>query len=120
MEVILTIKTLTQVYVYSEDTGGVELDEKEVTVARPHDAPCQDDLLRKSSRRSTPAPQRKSRLTKSFSVGDRVGSRPDLPSYLPIVPGSPSKGVRIKDGATDIDDLDLELDSEIEDMKNGN
>ena len=31
---------------------------------------------------------------------------------------SPSKGVRIRDGETDLEDFDLGLESELEDVKN--
>ena len=79
-----------QVYIYSEETGGVELQEKEVKAnfspkitpkivskvnsqfdENPHQLQGGDSQM---SRRSTPAPQRRSRLTKSLSVGDSLGS----------------------------------------------
>ena len=34
------------------------------------------------------------------------------------ITGSPSKGVRIMDGETDLEDFDLGLESELEDVKN--
>ena len=35
-----------------------------------------------------------------------------------IISGSPTKGVRIQDGETDLEDFDLGLESELEDVKN--
>ena len=72
------------------------------------------------SRRSTPAPQRRSRfLTKSLSVGDSLGGESFLlGEIIKPIAGSPTKGVRIQDGETDLEDFDLGLESELEDVKN--
>ena len=39
-------------------------------------------------------------------------------TFLLFIVGSPSKGVRIRDGETDLEDFDLGLESELEDVKN--
>ena len=70
-----------QVYVCSEENGGVELQEREVIgqtlISTKIDFQFakypQQGVDSQMSRRSTPAPQRRNRLTKSLSVGDSLG-----------------------------------------------
>ena len=59
-------------------------------------------------------------MTKSLSVGDSLGSEslPSLANFLFFIAGSSTKGVRIRDGETDLEDFDLGLESELEDVKN--
>ena len=52
-------------------------------------------------------------MTKSLSVGDCLGDTcSSLALPLTGLAGSPGKGVRIKEGETDMDDFDTELDYE--------
>ena len=71
-----------------------------------------DTRSTRSSRRSTPAPARRARMTKSLSVGDCLGETCSSVHSLTGLAGSPGKGVRIKEGETDMEDFDTELDYE--------
>ena len=135
-----TFDASCQVYVYSEESGGVELQEREVSNVILHPNLWTYNLYLTKFSRAAAGWWRIPNVSEEHAGSSEEESLPHqvslcwgqsrrwvFPSWrnyktktnlLCIIAGSPTKGVRIQDGETDLEDFDLGLESELEDVKN--